>query len=223
MTTRVEFATLAAVLAVSLAAGGAHAAPSLSGFWKMDPPAKMPAPSLKPAAKAAMSKIVREGDTEADANKWCVHQGMPHVMDSAGPIDIIQGGQEITILAEVRAEPRHIYIDGRKHVDPDVFDFAVNGNSIGRWQGDTLVVDTLYFKDGIGPFGAPRTTRTHLVERFKVAGDKLTVTSTWTDPKTYAKPFTYALTYRRLPADYTARGVYCDPRDNGMYLPGALR
>jgi hypothetical protein len=223
MRIRTAAAGLAVAMAWGLAAAGAHAAPSLSGFWKMDPPTKAPAPQLKAAAKAAMSKIVREGDTDVEANKWCVHQGMPHVMDSAGPIDIIQGGQEITILTEVKAEPRHIYIDGRKHVDPDIFDFAVNGNSVGRWQGDTLIVDTVSFKDGIGPFGAPRTTRTHLVERFKVAGDKLTVTSTWSDPKTYAKPFTYALTYRRLPADYTAQGVYCDPRENGMYLPGALR
>lgn len=189
----------------------------------METPATAPKPVLKAKAAADIAKVAREGDTEADANKWCVIQGMPHLMDSAGPIDVIQGATEIVILAEKLAAARHIYTDGRKHPSEAIFDNTEIGNSVGHWNKGALNVDTVGFTKGIGPFGAPRTETSHLVETFKLAGDKLTVTSTWTDPAVYAKPFTYTLVYDRLPSDYSAQEYYCDPRDHGAFLPGNLR
>ena len=195
----------------------------MSGFWRIEPLAQTPNPALTAKAAADIAKVDRDGDTGKGANRWCVLQGMPHVMDSAGPIDVIQGGAEIVILTEILGVPRHIYIDGRKHPSEEVFDHTSLGNSVGAWRAGVLSVDTVGFSKGIGPFGAPRSEATHLAETFKVTGNRLVVTSTWTDRGVYSKPFTYTLVYDRMPADHTADNGYCDPRDHGAFLPGNLR
>ena len=64
------------------------------------------------------------------------------------------------------------------------------------------------------PLQRPRAARRD--ERFHLAGDTLTVASTWTDKKALSAPYHYTLTYRRLPSSYTPVEHYCDPRNNGV-------
>ena len=82
----------------------------------------------------------------------------------------------------------------------------MNGDSIGRWEGDTLVVETTMFHPDNGILGIPggcfRTPDSKLVERFRLLrnGQVLQVISTWTDPKVLSRPHTYELRLFAFPA-----------------------
>jgi hypothetical protein len=216
-------AGLAGTASLAAPAGAAdNVVPGLSGYWRLkDKGAAKPV--LTDWAKAEMAKPGHRGDLDVEAARWCVLQGMPYVMDNAGPLEIRQAPDETLILAEKIAEPRHIYFH-LKRPDPNVFDFTPVGNSLGHREGDTLVADTMMLMDGLGPDGAPRTDGAHIIERFRVAkgGKELAVTTTWTDPKVFAKPYVYTWTYEKLPDSYLVPDNYCDPRRNGVgnYPPG---
>ena len=197
--------------------------PGLSGYWRLKDKGTA-TPALTARAKAEMSKPDRKGDIDVESDRWCVYQGMPYVMDNAGPIEIRQSPAETIIVAEHLAVPRHIYFRLKKRPTPDIFDFTPVGNAVGRRVGDTLVVDTGMFSDGMGPDGVPRGEKSKVVERFQVleGGEKLAVTTTWTDPDIFVKPYVYTWTYEKIPEGYTVEGKYCDPRVNGVgnYPPG---
>lgn len=197
--------------------------PGLSGYWRLKDKGTAK-PVLTPWAKAEMSKPDRKGDVHLESDLWCIFQGMPYGMDNAGPIEIRQSSGETVILSERLAVPRLIYFKLDERPSPDVFDFTPVGLSTGRRAGDSLVVDTDMFSDGIGLDGAPRTEKAKLVERFKVSkdGKELAITSTWTDPDVFKKPYRYTWTYERIPENYTPSFYYCDPRANGVgnYPPG---
>src|SRR4030095_12625183 len=83
--------------------------------------------------------------------------------------------------------------------------------SIARWEGDTLVVDTTGFEPTHGvtaiPGGGFRTATSHLIERYRLLKDgaQLSVTFTWTDPAVFAPPHTYEFRYQRVERGYEAR------------------
>lgn len=212
-----------ALTAATAHAGGDQRLPGLSGYWRLKEKTG-PAPDLTPAAKAAMSKPDRKGDVDLESDRWCIFQGMPYVMDSAGPIEIRQSPGETVILAERLAIPRHIYFKLAERPSPDVFDFTAVGFSTGQREGDSLVVTTDMFTEGVGLNGAPRTEKAKLVERFKVSGDgkQLVVSSTWSDPDVFRTPYSYTWTYERIPENYTVSFFHCDPQANGVgnYPPG---
>src|SRR5215467_12665973 len=114
------------MLAVTLVAGSAaaqsnSAAAGLAGFWELHfDSMNVPPAALTPALAAEDRSVQYKLDTAAI--RWCHFFGMPYAM-SASPIDILpnRDGNEIVIAAPVRTPARHIYTDGRAHVNPDVF------------------------------------------------------------------------------------------------------
>lgn len=200
-----------------------HYLTGLSGYWRLKNKGTS-VPAVTPWAKTEMSKPDRKGDVHLESDRWCIFQGMPYVMDNAGPIEIRQSPGETIILAERLAVPRHIYFKLKERPTADVFDFTPVGFSTGQRSGDSLVVTTDMFSEGIGLEGAPRTENARLVERFTVSkdGKQLVVNSTWTDAGVFKTPYRYTWTYERIPETYTAGFHYCDPRDNGVgnYPPG---
>jgi hypothetical protein len=120
--------------------------------------------------------------------------------DSVG-VHFVEGRSEVVFAGE-RAGVRHIYIDGRSHPDPSRWTPISAGHSVGRYEGNDLVVETVGFSPGAVPGGGLRTAETVLTERFAVAPDgrSMTVTYTWTDPKIYQKPHTYRIVFDRAPA-----------------------
>ncbi len=209
----------ASVAGLSLLAGlPAQAALSpFAGFWQLVR-REAPAPAeLTAAGAAARNKVQARDDIDVQSVRWCVEQGLPYVMDNAGPIDIIVGPQEMAILAEKVALPRHIYTAGQPRPDMSIYDPTPVGYSSGQWRGQNeLVVETVGLSAGVGPASIPRTPTSHLSETFTVSGQTLTVTAVWTDPATLRRPYRYSLTYQKLPERYTAREYYCDPRANGV-------
>jgi hypothetical protein len=110
---------------------------------------------------------------------------------SGGGVHILQRTGQVTLLFESNHYSRVIYTDGRPHPSPAMRFFG--GHSTGRWEGDTLVVDTTnldgraYF--GVGVTIAPFSRELHLTERYTVVSDKLiTFELIYDDPKTFTRP-----------------------------------
>jgi hypothetical protein len=214
---RAAFVFTALVLA---ARAGAQSTPDLSGFWELSFDSRRVSPaSLTPAVTPAV--LARQAERDALAVRWCNFLGLPAAMDSPRPINIRQGRREIVINFETVATPRHIYFRAA-HPNMEIFDPTTTGDSIARWDGDTLVVDTIGFDGAKGitaiPGGGYRTSESHLVERFRLLDDgaTLSVTSTWEDAAVYRTPHSYEFRYLRAPRAYEAQPpLACNPFDKG--------
>jgi hypothetical protein len=216
-------AVVAAADPAAAAAARRAAHPDLSGFWELRDDSKVVQPaSLTPAAIEAAKKnqaaMQASGEILTFASRWCHPLGTPFIMGDSAPLDIVQIPRETVITAEVQSSARHIYTDGRGHPDPDVFDNTTNGHSIGHWEGDTLVVDTIGFSDRGNPAipgGGARGPGSHLVERYSLldGGQKLQVRFTWTDPAVFTQPHSYTFTYYRAPKETYALEYFCDASD----------
>jgi hypothetical protein len=143
---------------------------------------------------------------------------MPALMNDQSALDIRQSPSVIGMVAKSPSSTRYIYTDGRKHPDAGELDATTNGHSIGRWQGDALVVDTVGFNErGITAItgGGSRTARSHLVEQYRLSADRqqLTVTFTWTDPEVFRQPHSYAFRYYRVASITEPRVLNCIAND----------
>ena len=105
-------------------------------------------PKLTPAGQALVDAFEAgkaEGRNLQNPAANCVPNGMPGIMRLPYPIEFIYSPGRVNIMIETYSEIRRIYVDGRAlPEDPDPF---FNGHSVGRWEGDTLVIDTV----GISP------------------------------------------------------------------------
>jgi hypothetical protein len=120
------------------------------------------------------------------------------VNPDSGGVHIIEHKDEV-IFAGERGGVRHFYLDGRAHPTP--WTPTPAGHSVGRYEGNTLVVETTGFTPGGVTGGGVRTPETTLVERFEVSpdGKRLTITYTWNDPKIYQVPHVYRYYFERAP------------------------
>src|SRR5262245_53993740 len=205
------------ILLVTLVGQGTTSTPDISGFWELRFDSKnIPQASLLPNVTPKEIEGHRERDVLA--LRWCNFLGVPALMEQS-PLDIRQGRIEVAIVAQAVSTARHVYTDGRGHVHPEAFDPTTNGHSIGRWERDTFVVDTVGFAPDRGiasiPGGGYKTETSHLIERYRLVsgGKQLSVTFTWEDPNVFAKPHTYEFRYYRAPQDTNARNWSCDPFD----------
>jgi hypothetical protein len=99
---------------------------------------------------------------------------------------------------------RVVYLDGRPHTDPDIAVPSFNGESIGRWEGDTLVIDTTNFVDSHhwinDRLGIPASDALHIVERVKMleGGNRLELQITLTDPKVFKGDWVFTKFWNRV-------------------------
>ena len=203
------------VVSGARSASSATAGRDISGFWALSVDSRrVPQAKLLPRVIKAMLDLHARQDVHAI--RWCNPIGLPMMMDS-GAIDIRQGPTTIFMAPENSLVPRYVYLN-RKHVSADIYDPSTSGDSVGTWEGDTLVVDTIGFHPTHGvtsiPGGGFRTDKTHLVERYRLVenGEVLSVRFTWTDPTVFIAPHTYEFRYRRLPPTYEAVSMWpCNP------------
>ena len=110
--------------------------------------------------------------------------------------EIVQTPKEVLFIHEFDSEVRRIYMDGRQH--PDGWPFGWMGHSTGRYDGDSLVVDTVGFNDRtwFDRAGTPHSDQLHVVERFRRPNhETLAVDFRFEDPKTFTRPWTATRTY----------------------------
>lgn len=202
------------------ARGATH--PSLAGVWviqedyQLGKPLK-PAPQLTPAAVALAERqhaAVAAGYVRNVGNMLCLPTGGPILYQMRSPFVVMEGLGRVTFIFETEGsnQPRTVYLKEPRH--PDDLYPSFNGHSIGRWEGKTLVVDTVGFNGrGVLPAYVPKSEATHLVERFTVSADgqELTDVLTATDPVSLAKPWTFQLKFKRLPDTEERFEVWCEP------------
>jgi len=151
------------------------------------------------AALAEVRKLRGPADHPEDRNLWerCLTRGVPTAMLPQvynNNYQIVQTRDHVVILAEMIHDARIIPIDGRPHA-PAHLRFWM-GDSVGHWEGDTLVVETTNFNGQTNFRGS--TDQLRLVERFtRTAPDILTYLVTVHDPSTFTRPWTIELPVRR--------------------------
>ncbi len=182
---------------------------------KLAPPPATPL-VLKPqfvkdyeARRAADAASANRGEQLAVGAINCMPYGMPAMMSVAVyPIEIIQTPKQITIIQEAFSEVRRIYM-GKPQLPIDEVPPGYHGRSVGRWEGDTLVIDTVGIKESVQYQRMPHSNQMRIVERIRlVTSEILHDQITIEDPVTLEKPYTYTLAYRRIP-DYEMVEFVC--------------
>jgi hypothetical protein len=121
-----------------------------------------------------------------DAIGQCYPAGIPMLMTRVWPILMMQGPTLVVMVSNFNNEFRQIFLDGRKFSDPDTVTFTYNGESIGKFEGDTLVVETRYIEthNHFIDAGIPISEEFKVVERIRMleAGKVLEIEYIMTDP-----------------------------------------
>jgi hypothetical protein len=146
-----------------------------------------------------ISKSRIAGSSDYDLTAKCLPPGMPAMMNMAYGMEVMQTKDKITFFSELNDALRRVYLDGRKPSQKVLDDPTYAGYSTGRWEGDTLVVETVALRDntfieGFTPHSDAMTVHERI--RFKEPGlleDRISVT----DAKALTKPWETVKTYRR--------------------------
>ena len=165
----------------------------------IDPPdKKVPYQPWAAAEKVSRNRPERGYD---DPTAHCFVGGVPRSLYVPAPFHIVQTSEAVVFLHE-RMAWRLVSLDRREHI-PDTLRLW-QGDSIGRWEGDTLVVETknLNGKTWLNEVGDVISHAATLVERFTpVNADRIDYQVTLTDPVVYTRPFTIAMPLNRQPGE----------------------
>jgi hypothetical protein len=179
-----------------------------------------PYPKLTAAAQKEYDTSMKydsEGKVYKDDIGQCWPAGLPLIMTRYWPMAMIQKPTAIYMISGFMNSVRIIYLDGRKHTDLDVIVRTYNGESIGEWQGNELVVDTIGFRgdhhwmDQDGP-AIPAGEKLHIVERFRMVNDgkQLEIEFTMTDPDHWEGEWKSTKRFNRV-VDVDIQEVSCLP------------
>ncbi len=151
----------------------------------------------------------------------CLGHGVADFDTVATPRKIIQTPQVIAILFEAYNQYRQILMDGRPLPEPDVPSY--HGYSVGKWEGDTLVVETNTFNDQgwLDMNGHPQTETTHITERYTRRNfGHIDLEVTINDPKAYSRPWTVKLAGLDLLPDEELIEAICENEKDFSHLVG---
>ena len=154
-------------------------------------------------------------ETDDPVLKQCLPPGTPRIYLQPFPFQIVQTPKEILMFYEYDHTVRQIFMDGRAH--PEDITPTYMGHSIGKWDGDSLVVDTVGFNDKtwLDRDGHPHSDQLHVIERFhRVDRDNLQVDINIEDPKALAKPWKSQLNFQLKP-DWDIMELVCT--DNAAF------
>jgi hypothetical protein len=175
--------------------------PSLSGVWEVPfVPDMSRGIGALPFTEWGDQNWKSYDPARFDYTAHCLPMGWTRQMNSPMPLEIVQEPNRIAILFEAWNTFKVIPTDGRNH--PKDVDPTWMGNSVGRWDGDTLVIDTIGFneKSRLDTIGHPHSDQLHVVERLtRTDAMHITYEVTINDPKAYTKPFTNKRTFNLKP------------------------
>jgi len=180
---------------------GASNHPDLNGFWN-----NQYTPNLAQALGHELPYTPyglqrwKGVDTKDDPTGRCLPVGPSRAFTAPMPFQLVQGPNVIAFLYEYQTIYRLIYMDGRQH-PPDILEYPeFMGHSTGRWEGDTLVIDTVGINDRswLDTAGHEHSAKLHLIERLqKVDENHLKWTVTYDDPVFFTEPWSITRTFTR--------------------------
>jgi hypothetical protein len=169
-------------------------------------------PKLEPAAQAQLdafrARQAAQGVAQT-AQIRCMPPGMPGIMRQPYPMEVLFTPGRVTIFAETYSQARRIYTDGRPL--PEDPDDLFNGTSVGRWDGDTLWVETVGFNPLVEYIGGVKHGENMKISE-KIWLERpgvLRIETTITDPGVLAEPLVSAMAYRNEP-EWTIREYECE-------------
>jgi hypothetical protein len=171
---------------------------------------------------AALRKQRMDDQSKDNPDAHCLPLGLMQLHTHVDPRRIVQTPSLVAILYEANYGLRQILMDGRPAPanDPQPWWY---GYSRGRWDGDTLIVDTTNFRDGgwLDINGSPLTDAAKMTERFRRPNyGTLTIEVTVDDPKAYTKPWTVTLTQRLMVDDEMIEFICLENEQSSKHYVG---
>ncbi|HMA10317.1 MAG TPA: hypothetical protein VKO83_00425 [Steroidobacteraceae bacterium] len=188
----------------------ARARPYLGGYWRIAQPitalttAEGKAPPLNAAGRKALRQVAaeRKAGRNPDPMDVCLPPGTPRSLIVDKPFMIAHAAAKITFFHQVYHVIRHVYLDGPLQIADKDREELWEGTSSGRWEGDTLVIETANFNGNqwLDDSGLPQSKDMRVTERIR-RPDASTLENlvTYEDPVYYSKPWTARLQFRALP------------------------
>lgn len=213
--------------------------PDWAGIWVLDfsatpqgdaaRPASRPQdekPVLTPQAEAQLKiNLADEAKNEPPPSESanCLPPGMPTIMFQPYDVEFLFTPGRVTIIQEAYMQVRRVFTDGRGH--PAHLDPTFNGHSIGHWEGDTLVIDTvgLGHRTPLGYHELMHGPHLHVIERIHlIAEDKLEDDMTLIDPDVLAKPWHEVHTFTRH-RDWDQIEYICEENNRNQIENGQIK
>ncbi len=170
------------------------------------------------AAKAKEEADARAGKARPEDNETanCLPPGLPMIMSQPYPIEMLMTPGLVTIVVEAYEQVRHIYTDGRPlPEDPDP---SFNGTSIGHWEGDTLVAESVGFEPVPRGINFPYSDKMKIVERFKLQDpETLNIETTIVDPLALKEPYSMGNRVFKRHRSWTIAEYVCE-ENNRNYV-----
>ncbi len=181
----------------------------LSGVWLISGSTDLPSdPAYLPAMQNIYQEHKRLGG-KADPEKLCLPNGVVRIEPL--PYKIVQTPKLVIVLSEGNTHSyRRIFTDGRTHnleLEPNTW----NGDSIGHWEGDSLVVDTVGFNDKtwLDSTGKPHSEALHVIERYRRPDpNHLEIAYALEDPQAFSSRYTFTRTFTRV-VDRDLKEYFC--------------
>jgi hypothetical protein len=208
----------------------------LSGVWMQYPDGDVPGvPGMNAVSNRTRPPLTPWGQAKFDAAKplvgsraipgeennpelRCYPDGPPKLLNLPNPFEIVQIPGRVLMFFELGHIWREIWTDGRalpKDPDPSYL-----GYSVGRWEGDTFVVDTIGMNDKLwdDSYGNPRSDQTQLIERYRrLNHDTLEMQITIDDPKAYTKPWVSPPKLHKLEPGWEIAEWFCVVDEDNTY------
>lgn len=216
---------------------------ALNGSWNRYPdmsdqvdrsvkprPPDVPTPPLKAPHleewKARQKKVAEanaRGEPIATGYVHCLPDGMPAMMLAMFPMEVLQSPGRVTIIQEAYNQVRRIYLDDKQLPIEDA-EPGFWGHSVGHWEGDTLVVDTVGIKENVRFRDVPHSNQIRISERIRLlSADMMEDQVTVTDPVFLSAPWSWSWQYRRKPGYKLYEYVCEDNREYADPETGAQR
>jgi len=222
---RLAATLLLALLPVLPALAQAQQPPEFGGVWQIT--------AYQPGVRTVdgqLPPLTAEGKALYEANlvarrelppredmRRCVPSGTPRAMWAPLPLMVVQTARKITLIQEYHHQLRHIYMDEPVPALDDI-ELSYMGESVGRWEGDTLVIETigLHRDTVLDREGLPHSREMRITERLRLldGGRQLENLVTFDDPSMYTQPWTSRIVYDSKPGvqlkEYNCLALYED-------------
>ncbi len=182
--------------------------PDWSGVWenaegfRYTVPGGKPNPPVLTPEYVARYKVVTDAAAQGrpvnDPTASCIWPGVPRVLVTPYPLEYLIQPDRVTVIHEYQSQVRRIWTDGRGH--PEDLEASFNGHSIGHWEGDTLVVETVGLREDtkIDRSGLAHSAQLKVLERIRLVDpDTLEDQITMIDALAYAQPWVSTLRLKR--------------------------